>query len=964
MDLGIGGLGNATEIGAGASAIVYRARQLDLDREVAVKVLSVTDEAFVRRFAREAKMLGKLSQNPGIVTVYDTGVTAAGQPYLILELCESSVLDQLQGPEGRFEPLAACQVGAQVADAVSDAHTNGVIHRDIKPGNVLKSQTGRYMITDFGISTVTGATAGQTNSVGFTAGYVAPETLSGETASTPADIYALGATLFHMLAGKPAFVDVERHSNLLALAQRVINDPVPDLREHDVPDEVCRIVEGAMAKRPQDRPTAAQLRDQLNAVIPDLVAAAPASKSTIFGDAPVASVPAAPAQPIEQAAVPAVVPAAPVGTELGTSVDPDATAAMGTAAFAPPAPVDDGPSIYSAANGEPPAPPVAPAAPTGEQTLFGTQVHQPSGGGAQPPADNEGGILNNQTLTPAAPVAQPNEARYVYADDRRNLVPLLVGAVIGFLALLGAGAYLVSQSGDEEAGDNTSIDAIDGSTTSANPSGNQGTGQEAGGGRGTLDPSSPSTETTTSTPSTEITIPLVIGQTEAAARAQLEALDFTVNVVYRESDTETEGTVVAQSPTANQSGEEGSTVSIFVATAVEVEQVAVPDLRNKSLAAAEAALTEAGLTLATPVGREFHPTVPVDQVISSSPTANITVNIDTAVALTVSDGPKPPACTDVAGLTEAAATTQLQTAGLTVTTSPVASNTVTEGVVVSCTANETSTTAELVISAGDVCTAATGSQLATATAALEGRGFTVTAIGDPDGSVPLGQVTGCTTNGAAVTLTHATELVPPDDCSAAEGKTLPEARTLLTGLGFTEVTALLEPSATVPQGEVISCTANAATAALLISSGPSTDVEVPDVVGRKRAAGLAAIRAADLEPEVELADSALPAGEIIATRPAAGTMVPLDSTVTVVISNGTAPTATVPDVVGMKQAEAEAAITALGLTSTVVPRPLPVNDPRIGEVTRVTPVEGTEVEVGSDVSIVVGVGPVDENDDD
>ncbi|MGB5759818.1 MAG: serine/threonine-protein kinase, partial [Acidimicrobiales bacterium] len=263
MDLGIGGLGHATKIGAGASAIVYRARQLDLDREVAVKVLTATDEPFIRRFAREAKTLGKLSQNPGIVTVYDTGVTAAGEPFLILELCRSSVLDRLQGPEGRFEPVAACQVAAQVADAVSDAHKKGVVHRDIKPGNVLMSQTGRHLVTDFGISTVTGTTLGQTSSVGFTAGYVAPEILTDQSAGPPADVYAIGATLFHMVAGRAPFVDPGDHANLMALGRRVINDPVPDLRPEGIPDEVCAVIEAAMAKRPEDRPTAEELRDRL-----------------------------------------------------------------------------------------------------------------------------------------------------------------------------------------------------------------------------------------------------------------------------------------------------------------------------------------------------------------------------------------------------------------------------------------------------------------------------------------------------------------------------------------------------------------------------------------------------------------------------------------------------------------------------------------------------------------------------
>ncbi|MGH1491506.1 MAG: PASTA domain-containing protein [Acidimicrobiales bacterium] len=938
MDLGIGGLGNATEIGAGASAIVYRARQLDLDREVAVKVLSLTDEAFVRRFAREAKMLGKLSQNPGIVTVYDTGVTGAGQPYLILELCESSVLDRLQGPEGAFDPISACQAGAQVADAVSDAHNNGVVHRDIKPGNILRSQTGRHMITDFGISTVTGATMGQTNSVGFTAGYVAPETLSGETAGTPADIYALGATLFHMIAGQPAFVDADRHSNLLALAQRVINDPVPDLRPQGVPDEVCRIIEGAMAKRPQDRPTAAQLRDQLSAVVADLDHLAPVANAAGFGAGPIDQ-PSAVAQTITSA--PAAEPN-PVA---------DATTAMAATSF-------DSPAPPAAAPAQNPAPP----APTAQQGFGATEVNQtiaspgpgPSSGDAfaGQRSNQEGGILDGRPAVPAASMPQAAPAPYIYTDDKRSLLPLLVGALVGFLALLGAGAFLISQAGgdDDADSDDITIEAREGSDTSLNPNGNQSTGQDGGGARGTLDPSSPTTDTTATVP-TEVEIPSVLGQAESVARTRLQALGFTVTSISQES-TETPGTVIRQSPASGQSIPDDSTVSIFVAKAKAVGTVPVPDLSDKTLAEAEAALTEAGLTLATPVTREFHPTVPKGQVISSSPAANITVDVDSAVALVISDGIEPPACADLTDLTEAAATAQLEAANLTVTTTPVASTTITAGTVASCTQTETS--AALVISAGDVCTAAIGTDVDAATTALEAQGFTVTSVGEASDTVPLDEVSACTPNQAAVTLTYAIAVPPPDDCSAAEGRKVAQAQTFLTGLGFVEIVVLLESSETIPAGEVITCTAIGTTANLTASSGPSTDVTVPDVVGRRRTAGLTVLRNAGLDPApVVLVDSDAPAGEIVATRPAAGAVVALDSVVVVEVSNGTATeTVAVPAIIlgTTTQAQAEAALVAVGLVPDVVVAA--IGD--AGVVSKVTPGAGTIVEVGSTVTLTVG----------
>lgn len=268
MDLGIEGIDDAAEIGVGASARVFRARQIKLDRDVAVKVLSTTDPDFVRRFDREARTLGRLSRHQGIVTLYEFGETTSGQPYLMLELCERSLLDDLQSA-GTIAPYDACGIIRTVSSTVGAAHAEDVVHRDLKPANILVSQGGDYLITDFGISTVLGSTAGETSSIGFTAGYAAPETFDGgHGAGKPADVYALGATLFHLVHGKPPFTRPGGDQSVLALIQRIANEPVPDLRADGVPDDVCGVLEQAMAKDPAARPDAAALAAELGGLLP------------------------------------------------------------------------------------------------------------------------------------------------------------------------------------------------------------------------------------------------------------------------------------------------------------------------------------------------------------------------------------------------------------------------------------------------------------------------------------------------------------------------------------------------------------------------------------------------------------------------------------------------------------------------------------------------------------------------
>ena len=136
MDLGITGLSDAEPVGAGGNAVVYRAREVDHDRWVAVKVLrGLADEAALRRFDRERQAMGRLSEHEGIVTIYSSGFTAAGEPYLVMPLMSDSLADRLEesGPMGWSEAVALMAVVARTVEA---AHGQDVIHRDLKPGNI------------------------------------------------------------------------------------------------------------------------------------------------------------------------------------------------------------------------------------------------------------------------------------------------------------------------------------------------------------------------------------------------------------------------------------------------------------------------------------------------------------------------------------------------------------------------------------------------------------------------------------------------------------------------------------------------------------------------------------------------------------------------------------------------------------------------------------------------------------
>ena len=266
IDLGIVGLVGLERIGAGGNAVVYRARQPELDRNVVVKVLMAVDaESTRRRFDRERRAMGRLSQTAGIAPVYDSGFTSGGQPYLIMPFYERGSLQELLETSGALTPEEARTMAVRICRAVQTAHENGVVHRDLKPANILMSMSGRPDVADFGIAQLVDDTGGASQALTMTPLYTAPEVFDGVDSGVAIDVYALGALLFALLNGRPAYSDESGRVPMLALIRRVNEDPLPGLPAGTPPD-LAAIVATAMQKNPTQRhPSAGAMADALDA---------------------------------------------------------------------------------------------------------------------------------------------------------------------------------------------------------------------------------------------------------------------------------------------------------------------------------------------------------------------------------------------------------------------------------------------------------------------------------------------------------------------------------------------------------------------------------------------------------------------------------------------------------------------------------------------------------------------------
>ncbi|AII10852.1 serine/threonine-protein kinase [Rhodococcus opacus] len=261
------GLGEVDEIGRGGFGVVYRCREPSLQRTVAVKVLSsALDQEGYARFLREQRAMGQLSGHPNIVNVLRIGTTSTGRPFIVMQYHQRGSLDAAVRRRGPMAWGTAVRIAVKLAGALETAHRAGILHRDVKPGNVLLTDYEEPQLSDFGIARIAGGFETDTGTITGSPAFTAPEVLSGEPPTVASDVYGLGSTLFCLITGHAAF---ERRSGEQIIAQflRIASESAPSLPAAGLPSDVRAAVESAMARDPDRRPsTAAEFGNQLREI--------------------------------------------------------------------------------------------------------------------------------------------------------------------------------------------------------------------------------------------------------------------------------------------------------------------------------------------------------------------------------------------------------------------------------------------------------------------------------------------------------------------------------------------------------------------------------------------------------------------------------------------------------------------------------------------------------------------------
>jgi hypothetical protein len=245
------------ELGRGATGTVYRAVDPLIERTVAIKTLSpnLPEEVLnnVReRFLREAKSAGRLS-HPNLVTIYDVGVEGE-TAFIAMELLEGQSLLRMLRQQGRLEFALAADLAAQIADGLEHAHRHAIVHRDVKPANVIVSPTGQAKLTDFGVAYVPSSSMTQTGAALGSPKYMSPEQVLGQPADPRSDVFSLGVMLYEMLVHRTPF-ESSGEISMFELMRRITVEPHRNVSELDgmLPTELDRILARALAKKPEQR---------------------------------------------------------------------------------------------------------------------------------------------------------------------------------------------------------------------------------------------------------------------------------------------------------------------------------------------------------------------------------------------------------------------------------------------------------------------------------------------------------------------------------------------------------------------------------------------------------------------------------------------------------------------------------------------------------------------------------------
>jgi eukaryotic-like serine/threonine-protein kinase len=637
------------QIARGGMADVFLARDQLLDRPVAVKVLFpqfASDPSFVERFRREAQSAANLN-HPNIVGVYDWG-EEKGTYFIVMEYVDGRSLAEILRAEGMLHPDRAADITTDVAAALSFAHRNGVVHRDIKPGNVIIAPSGQVKVTDFGIARAFGgggadANLTQTGSVMGTATYFSPEQAQGQSVDPRSDLYSLGVVLYEMLASRPPFTG----DSAVTIAYKQVQEaPVPPSSINTrIPGSIEAIVMKLLAKSPADRyPSAEDLRADLRR----------------FREG----------QPVIAAGVAGAAVAGAVAAGVAAA-DPGATTAVPVTAAAavPPRGPDylDDEELYE----EPPSRTgwfivgliVLIATLIALLMVFADALGI---GGNNKDADRVEvpGVVD---LTQEEATAQLEDAGFLVIVDRQANVDVEEGIVFDQDPL---GGELVPEESE------VTIVVSDGAAAFAMPEvvgfredsvvaslQGQGLVLAPTGLERRFDDNAPAGEVLEQNPlpGTQvrpgdqfwlvvsdgpeiIDVPDVSGQDPAQATQALTAAGFQVREEAENSSSVPDGQVIRTDPEAGEKAPRGTVIVLVVSDGPPpVVMVTVPDVRNQTQATAESQITSQGLNPSVSFGNS--PTVPSGSVISQSPAPGASVPRGSAVGIVVSQGPGTPTTT-------------------------------------------------------------------------------------------------------------------------------------------------------------------------------------------------------------------------------------------------------------------------------------------------------------------------------
>jgi eukaryotic-like serine/threonine-protein kinase len=446
------------QLGRGGMGVVWRAVDEVLGREVAVKELRTYTDAdgpeladLRLRMQREARAAARV-RHPGVVAVHDVA-EVDGRPLIVMELVEGPSLDQVLRKQGTLDPREAAGIGAKVMDALAAAHKAGVLHRDVKPGNILLDRSGRVLLTDFGIATMDDPGDGSATSLtrtGHLVGsldYMAPERAQGGDPGPASDVWALGATLYAAIEGASPFRRTSTFSTLTA----IVGEPLPESHRAG---PLGPVLQRLLDKRPEARPGAEEARELLQAVADGAEAGADSPTTTLRGTAGPAgqteTVPDVPAAPVATAGAASADPTRPAsapesGSQATEGTEPTAETgqqhvrvqppggAAGQVEAAAPAPWWLGSAAQDGAVGQAGSPEQGVGAPS-------------QGGGPGPSAAPQGPSAHSHELsrdtTPMAPSRTPR---------RNRRVLLAAAAVAAVLAVAGTAVTLMNNSGKAEA---------------------------------------------------------------------------------------------------------------------------------------------------------------------------------------------------------------------------------------------------------------------------------------------------------------------------------------------------------------------------------------------------------------------------------------------------------------------------------------------------------------------------------